>query len=56
MRWEVWNPTLVVAGPDHVVGDEPDVGEGVVGVDGVRDDLVAPVLQPEIVPDLQSWL
>ena len=40
----------LVARPDHLVGHQPHVGDGGVGVHGVGDDLVAPVLQPDVVP------
>ena len=42
---------VLVTGPDHLVGDEADVRHRVVGVHRVGHDLLAPVLEPDVVPD-----
>ena len=41
---------VLVAGPDHLVGDQPDVRHRVVGVHRVGHDLLAAVLQAHVVP------
>ena len=42
---------ILVAGPDHLVGDESNVRYRVVGVHGVGHDFLAAVLQAHVVPD-----
>ena len=42
---------VLVAGPDYLVRDQPNVGHRVVGVHRVGHDLLAPVLKAHIVPD-----
>ena len=41
---------VFVTSPNHLVGDEPDVGHRVVGVHRVGDDLLAAVLQADVIP------
>lgn len=43
----------LVAGPDDLIGDQANIGEGIGRVQRVGDDLVAPVLQTVIVPHIR---